>query len=78
MHDERDLGALAFPDQECGFGAFGSQLLCEQVVGRGLRRLDYTPNSAMGLLTEKYVDVYGIPFMFALSPSARLWRCDSR
>src|SRR5205807_1487807 len=45
-----------------GVRAFGSQLLCEQVVGRGLRRLDYTPDPATGLLTEEYVDVYGIPF----------------
>ncbi|MFH0980721.1 MAG: hypothetical protein V2A79_04190, partial [Planctomycetota bacterium] len=45
-----------------GVRAFGSQLLCEQVVGRGLRRRDYTPDQATGLLTEEYVDVYGIPF----------------
>ncbi len=45
-----------------GLRAFGSQLLCEQVVGRGLRRMDYTPDPATGLLTEEYVDVYGIPF----------------
>jgi type III restriction enzyme len=45
-----------------GVRAFGSQLLCEQVVGRGLRRMDYTPDPATGLLTEEYVDVYGIPF----------------
>jgi len=45
-----------------GVRAFGSQLLCEQVVGRGLRRMDYTPDSQTGLLTEEYVDVYGIPF----------------
>ncbi len=45
-----------------GIRAFGSQLLCEQVVGRGLRRIDYTPDRATGLLTEEYVDVYGIPF----------------
>ena len=45
-----------------GIRAFGSQLLCEQVVGRGLRRMDYTPDPATGLLTEEYVDVYGIPF----------------
>jgi type III restriction enzyme len=44
-----------------GLRAFGSQLLCEQVVGRGLRRLDYTPDPATGLLTEEYVDVYGVP-----------------
>ncbi|HNQ24514.1 MAG TPA: DEAD/DEAH box helicase family protein [Phycisphaerae bacterium] len=45
-----------------GIRAFTSQLLCEQVVGRGLRRMDYTPDQATGLLTEEYVDVYGIPF----------------
>lgn len=45
-----------------GIRAFGSQLLCEQVVGRGLRRMDYTPDLSTGLLVEEYVDVYGIPF----------------
>ena len=45
-----------------GVRAFGSQLLCEQVVGRGLRRMDYTPDPDTGMLTEEYVDVYGIPF----------------
>jgi len=44
-----------------GLRAFGSQLLCEQVVGRGLRRMDYKPDKD-GKLTEEYVDVYGIPF----------------
>ncbi len=48
--------------QVLGLRAFGSQLLCEQVVGRGLRRMDYVPDPATGLLTEEYVDVYGIPF----------------
>lgn len=48
--------------QVLGIRAFGSQLLCEQVVGRGLRRMDYTPDPDTGLLTEEYVDVYGIPF----------------
>ncbi len=45
-----------------GLRAFTSQLLCEQVVGRGLRRMNYTPDPKTGLLTEEYVDVYGIPF----------------
>jgi type III restriction enzyme len=45
-----------------GIRAFDSQLLCEQVVGRGLRRMDYTPDPSTGRLTEEYVDVYGIPF----------------
>lgn len=45
-----------------GLRAFKSQLLCEQVVGRGLRRMDYIPDKDTGLLPEEYVDVYGIPF----------------
>jgi type III restriction enzyme len=45
-----------------GVRAFGSQLLCEQVVGRGLRRMDYHPDPSTALLSEEYVDVYGIPF----------------
>jgi type III restriction enzyme len=45
-----------------GIRAFGSQLLCEQVVGRGLRRMNYEPDPNTGLFTEEYVDVYGIPF----------------
>jgi hypothetical protein len=48
--------------QILGIRAFGTQLLCEQVVGRGLRRMDYVPDPETGLLTEEYVDVYGIPF----------------
>jgi type III restriction enzyme len=48
--------------QVLGLRAFGSQLLCEQVVGRGLRRMSYEPDPATGLLAEEYVDVYGIPF----------------
>lgn len=45
-----------------GLRAFRSQLLCEQVVGRGLRRTDYTPDPATGLLTAEYVDIFGVPF----------------
>lgn len=44
-----------------GLRAFTSQLLCEQVVGRGLRRMNYTLDEN-GMLPEEYVDVYGIPF----------------
>jgi type III restriction enzyme len=44
-----------------GIRAFDSQLLCEQVVGRGLRRISYDPGRD-GLLPPEYVDVYGIPF----------------
>ena len=45
-----------------GIRAFDSQLLCEQVVGRGLRRMNYTPDPQTELFPEEYVDVYGIPF----------------
>jgi type III restriction enzyme len=45
-----------------GVRAFLSQLLCEQVVGRGLRRMDYTPDPTTGLLTPEYVDIFGVPF----------------
>lgn len=45
-----------------GVRAFDSQLLCEQVVGRGLRRMDYTVDPETGRLTEEYVDIYGVPF----------------
>ncbi len=45
-----------------GLRAFHSQLLCEQVVGRGLRRMDYTPDPQTGLLTAEYVDIFGVPF----------------
>jgi type III restriction enzyme len=43
--------------QILGLRAFSSQLLCEQVVGRGLRRSSYDD-----LKTPEYVDVYGVPF----------------
>jgi type III restriction enzyme len=46
-----------------GIRAFGSQLLCEQVVGRGLRRRSYEPNSD-GLFDPEYAEVYGVPFAF--------------
>jgi len=45
-----------------GLRAFGSQLLCEQVVGRGLRRMDYTVDPQTGLLSPEYVDIFGVPF----------------
>jgi type III restriction enzyme len=48
--------------QILGLRAFHSQLLCEQVVGRGLRRMDYTPDPKTGLLTAEYVDIFGVPF----------------
>ncbi|MBQ3695292.1 MAG: DEAD/DEAH box helicase family protein [Synergistaceae bacterium] len=46
-----------------GLRAFTSQLLCEQVVGRGLRRTSYDVNDA-GMFSPEYVNVFGIPFAF--------------
>lgn len=46
-----------------GVRAFGSQLLCEQVVGRGLRRRSYAVNDD-GLFEPEYANIYGIPFSF--------------
>jgi type III restriction enzyme len=48
-----------------GVRAFGTQLLCEQVVGRGLRRLNYEVNDETGLYNPEYSDIFGIPFHFA-------------
>ena len=47
-----------------GLRAFESQLLCEQVVGRGLRRNSYEVDGRTGHLLPEYVDVFGIPFAF--------------
>jgi len=46
-----------------GLRAFSSQLLCEQVVGRGLRRTTYEAN-ADGLFEAEYVNIFGVPFTF--------------
>jgi len=46
-----------------GIRAFGSQLLCEQVVGRGLRRRSYALN-ADGYFEPEYANIYGVPFQF--------------
>jgi len=46
-----------------GVRAFGTQLLCEQVVGRALRRMSYTVN-AEGKFDPEYAEVYGVPFSF--------------
>jgi type III restriction enzyme len=49
-----------------GVRAFRSQLLCEQVVGRGLRRRSYEVN-ADDCFEPEYANVYGIPFQFISS-----------
>ncbi len=50
-----------------GVRAFGTQLLCEQVVGRALRRQSYELNDE-GLFNVEYADVLGIPFDFTAQP----------
>ncbi|HKI21756.1 MAG TPA: DEAD/DEAH box helicase family protein, partial [Isosphaeraceae bacterium] len=50
-----------------GVRAFGTQLLCEQVVGRGLRRQSYDLDE-QGLLAVEYADILGIPFDFTGKP----------
>ena len=57
-----------------GVRAFGTQLLCEQVVGRGLRRMSYAtePRSlevggrlvTIDAPPPEYAEVYGVPFSF--------------
>jgi type III restriction enzyme len=46
-----------------GVRAFGTQLLCEQVVGRGLRRMSHAVNE-QGFFDPEYAEVYGVPFSF--------------
>jgi type III restriction enzyme len=60
-----------------GVRAFGTQLLCEQVVGRGLRRMRYsaspvrveTPTGPAEIeaFPVEYAEVYGVPFSFISS-----------
>jgi len=50
-----------------GIRAFGTQLLCEQVIGRALRRQSYDLNDN-GLFNVEYADVFGIPFDFTAKP----------
>jgi len=47
-----------------GLRAFSSQLLCEQVVGRGLRRTAYEVDPDTGLFAPEYVNIFGVPFTF--------------
>ncbi len=50
-----------------GVRAFGTQLLCEQAVGRALRRQSYELNDE-GRFPVEYADVLGIPFDFTAQP----------
>ncbi len=57
-----------------GVRAFGTQLLCEQVVGRGLRRMSHAVTRQKVAIdgqevefdayTPEYAEVYGVPFSF--------------
>jgi type III restriction enzyme len=47
-----------------GLRAFSSQLLCEQVVGRGLRRTSYELDPNTGFFPPEHVNIFGIPFTF--------------
>jgi type III restriction enzyme len=54
-----------------GIRAFGTQLLCEQVIGRALRRQSYWLNEEgpdKGLFNVEYADIFGIPFDFTAKP----------
>lgn len=53
--------------QIMGLRAFTSQLLCEQVVGRGLRRSSYEAVGDGELFPPEYVNVFGIPFSYLLT-----------
>lgn len=72
-----------------GVRPFRSQLLCEQVVGRGLRRRDYSVDPDTGFFGAEYSNVYGIPFSFIpgdapttdpkpLDPPTRVQALESR
>ena len=45
-----------------GLRAFTSQLLCEQVIGRGLRRVSYDRDEN-GLFRPEYVNIFGVAWM---------------
>ena len=50
-----------------GFRRFGTQLICEQVVGRALRRHDTEYD---GWYNEpSYADIFGVPFSYMLEPT---------
>ena len=54
-----------------GIRAYGTQLLCEQVIGRALRRQSYELNEDgpdKGLFNVEYADIFGIPFDFTAKP----------
>ena len=62
-----------------GVRAFGTQLLCEQVIGRALRRVSYDPIEPERMMFEpEYADLLGIPFSFMPANSAPDYRPPKR
>jgi len=43
-----------------GLRAFGTKLICEQVIGRALRRMSYATDPDTGLFAVEYADIMGI------------------
>jgi len=60
-----------------GVRAFGTQLLCEHVVGRDLRRRSYVVADD-GRFEPEYAEVYGVPFSFIPPPGRGLTRSPAR
>ncbi|OUM03637.1 hypothetical protein A8M77_03705 [Variovorax sp. JS1663] len=55
-----------------GIRAFGSQLLCEQVAGRALRRREYFTDPKTGKFPPEYAHIIGVPFKFFKGGSPEL------
>ena len=53
-----------------GIRPFRSRLLCEQVIGRGLRRRSYAADPETRHFEPEYAEVYGVPFAFIPSDRA--------
>src|SRR5580700_4757867 len=60
-----------------GLRPFMSQLLCEQVVGRGLRRASYELNDD-GKFTEEIAQVFGVPFEVIPFKASKAWASAPR
>ena len=58
-----------------GLRAFTSQLLCEQVIGRGLRRTSYELNDD-GLFSNEYVTIFGVPHGFLPVEGGKCKKCN--
>ena len=61
-----------------GLRAFTSQLLCEQIVGRGLRRTSYEAVGDGELFPSEYVNVFGIPFAYLLTEEHKVGEVFTR